>query len=167
MLARGQKAGMLRFDGTPTETMRSFWAAAICYPMFVVLGLLTGHGGGTSAWLVEAVGFVIGWAGFALASQMMAGMAGRSAQWPKFIAAWNWANIAQYAALVVFSAPGALLPAPVVQLLALVAVGYALWLEWFVTREGLAMPGPAAVMFVLLDVSIGLFVQGVVARINE
>ena len=165
-LARGRAAGMYFFDGSPTETMRSFWAAAICWPMFFILGLITGVGEGPGVWLVEAVGFVIGWCGFALASQYMAKMAGKEAKWTTFMAAWNWSNIPQYAALVLLSAPGVLLPTGVMQGLAIIAVGYALWLEWFVTREALGIPGASAVMFVLLDVAIGLFVQGIVVRLT-
>ena len=166
MLARGKPAGMYFFDGSPTETMRSFWAGAICWPMFFALGLITGVNEGPGEWLVEAVGFVVGWVGFALASQMMAKLAGREAAWPKFIAAWNWSNIPQYAALVLLSAPGVLLPNGFGQVLALVAVGYALWLGWFVTKNALGIPGASAVMFVLLDVAIGLFVQGIVGRLT-
>jgi hypothetical protein len=55
---------MNAFDGSPTETMRSFWAAAICWPMFFALGLITGVNEGMGEWLVEAVGFVVGWVGF-------------------------------------------------------------------------------------------------------
>lgn len=158
--------GMNAFDGSPTETMRSFWAAAICWPMFFALGLITGVNEGMGEWLVEAVGFVVGWVGFALASQMMAKLAGREAAWPRFMAAWNWSNIPQYAALVLLSAPGLLLPVGFAQVLALVAVGYAMWLEWFVTKHALGIPGASAVMFVLLDVAIGLFVQGIVGRMT-
>ena len=156
---------MYFFDGTPLETARSFWAGAICWPMFFVLGLMTGARDNPGVWLVEAVGFVAGWAAFALASEVMAGMAGKAAAWPRFIAAWNWSNIPQYAVLTLLSVPGTLLPTGFGQVLALLAVGYALWLEWFVTKEALGIPGPSAVMFVLLDVAIGLFVQGIVGRL--
>jgi hypothetical protein len=157
---------MALFDGSALEATRSFWAAAICWPMFFILGLITGVRENPGVWLIEAVGFVAGWAAFALASEAMAGMAGKAKTWPRFIAAWNWANIPQYAALVVLSAPAAVLPAGFGQVLALVAVGYALWLEWFVTKESLGVNGPQAVMFVILDVAIGLFVQGIVGRMN-
>lgn len=157
---------MNAFDGSPTETIRSFWAGAICWPMFFALGLITGVNEGLGEWLIEAIGFVVGWVGFALASQMMAKLAGREAAWSRFIAAWNWSNIPQYAALVLLSAPGMLLPVGFAQVLALVAVGYAMWLEWFVTKQALGIPGASAVMFVLLDVAIGLFVQGIVGRMT-
>ncbi len=167
MLARGRPEGLYFFDGSSPETARSFLAAAICWPLFFILGLLTGANEGPLEWLVEAVGYIVGWAGFALASQFMTKMAGREAAWPKFIAAWNWSNIPQYAALVLLSAPGVVLPSGIMQGLALIAVGYALWLEWFVTKNALGIPGPSAVMFVLLDVAIGLFVQGIVGRITS
>lgn len=156
---------MALFDGSALETTRSFWAAAICWPLFFLLGLVAGREA-PGVWLAEAVGFVAGWAAFALASEVMAGMSGRAQAWPRFIAAWNWANIPQYAALLLLSAPASVLPAGFGTVLALVALGYALWLEWFVTRTALGIPGPSAVMFVLLDVAIGLFIQGIVGRLT-
>lgn len=157
---------MAFFDGSALEATRSFWAAAICWPLFFVLGLITGARETPGVWIIEFVGFVIGWAAFALASEAMAGLAGRAQQWPRFIAAWNWTNIPQYAALVVLSAPATVLPPGFGQALALVAVSYALWLEWFVTKQALGIAGPQAVLFVIMDVAIGLFVQGVVGRMN-
>ena len=157
---------MASFDGSTLEAQRSFWAAAICWPMFFVLGLVAGARESPGTWMIEAVGFVVGWVAFALASHAMAGMAGKGREWPRFIAAWNWANIPQYAALVLLSAPAVVLPAGIGQMLALVAVGYALWLEWFVTKQALGLDGPRAAMFVVLDVVIGLFVQGIAGRMS-
>lgn len=165
-LARGRADGMAWFDGSALQATRSFWATLICWPMFFLLGLVAGPRESPDIWLAEAVGFIAGWVAFALASEAMAGMAGRGRAWLRFIAAWNWANIPQYATLLVLSTFGAVLPDGFAVLLSLVAVAYALWLEWFVTREALGIPGPSAVMFVLLDVAIGLFVQGIVGRLS-
>ena len=43
----------------------------------------------------------------------------------------------------------------------LVAVGWALWLEWFATRTSLAISGWPAAGLVALDLAIGLIVEGV------
>jgi hypothetical protein len=42
----------------------------------------------------------------------------------------------------------------------LVALGWALWLEWFATRAALAISGWPAAGLVALDLAIGLVVQG-------
>ena len=49
--------------------------------------------------------------------------------------------------------------------LGLVVLGYALWLEWFVVRAALALPGPTAAMVVALDLAIGLAASGFTTRI--
>lgn len=167
MLARGKPHGGYLFDGTALEAGRSFWSMALCFPLFFVLGRLAGAGDSAHDWAIESLGFVIAWLAFALAAEAMAGMAGKSANFTRFIAAWNWTNLFQYAALLLGSLLGSALGAGMVQILSLVVIAYALWLEWFTTRVTLGVAGPAAAMFVLLDLAIGLFVQGVVLRVNS
>lgn len=166
MLARGQPHGSHLFDGTALEAGRSFWAMALCLPLFFLLGRLAGAGDSLHDWAIEALGFVIAWLAFALAAEAMAGMAGKSANFMRFLAAWNWTNLFQYIALLVGSLLGNALGGGMVQIFSLFVIAYALWLEWFTTRVALGVAGPAAAMFVLLDLSIGLFVQGVVMRVN-
>lgn len=117
--------------------------------------------------LLEALGFVTAWLGFALASRRMAQFLGREAQWLRFLAAWNWSNVVQYGVLLAATLlPAALgVPAAVTQALVLAALGYAIWLEWYVTRLALALPGIGAAAMVLLDISIGLAVGSVVERL--
>jgi hypothetical protein len=103
---------------------------------------------------------------FALAAEAMAGMAGKGANFTRFIAAWNWTNLFQYAALVIGSLLGTVFGSGMLQIMSLLVVAYALWLEWFTTRNVLGVAAVPAAMFVLLDLAIGLFVQGIVVRVN-
>ncbi|MFC7475988.1 hypothetical protein ACFQS7_16570 [Dankookia sp. GCM10030260] len=115
----------------------------------------------------ELIGYAAAWAGFALASLPLAEMQGRKAEWPRFIAAWNWANVVQYLVLIALTVPAALgLPDSVAQGLGLAALGYALWLEWFVAKSALRLAGGAAVMFVVLDLLLGIFIGGLVGRLS-
>jgi len=166
MLARGNPHGSYFFEGSALEAGRSFWAMALCYPLFFLLGRLAGAGDSLHDWLIESIGFVIAWLAFALAAEAMAGMAGKTQNFTRFIAAWNWTNLFQYAALVCGSLLGTVFGGGMVQILSLLVIAYALWLEWFTTRATLAVHGAAAAMFVMLDLAIGLFVQGVVIRVN-
>ena len=110
----------------------------------------------------DLLGFVIGWLGFALVSYRVAGALGRRAMWPRFITLWNWCNVVQYLMLVAAALPGLLgWPEVVGQTAWLVALGWALWLEWFMTRLALGLPAPMAATLVILDVAIGLIVAGV------
>ncbi|MHA8046239.1 hypothetical protein AB3X21_06425 [Roseomonas mucosa] len=167
LLARGKAAGIAFACLSPEGAARSFWAAALCLPVFVLLRLVNGAEGevGTDPLrflVAELSGFVCSWTGYALASYWLAARAGLLARWPRFIAAWNWANTVQYAVLLV------LLPVPpgmVATWLGIATFGYAMWLEWFVAREALGVNGFQAATFVALDLAISIFLAGAVQAV--
>ncbi|MBP0445944.1 hypothetical protein J8J14_14300 [Roseomonas sp. SSH11] len=165
LLGQGREEG-LRFTLLSIEgAKRSFWAGAICLLPFLLIralasGVLLSH-----SLPVELIGYVLGWVVFPLASLSLADASGRGPLWPVFVAAWNWTNIAQYAALLLATLLGGVLPSTLGGTLTLAAFGYALWMEWFVTKTALRVSGARAVLFVLLDMSIGLFIASIVSRL--
>jgi len=172
LFARGRSVGLALLPAGLETARHSFVAALICLPVFLGLRLLSWAvqgqppNGLAVALAAEFIGYVLGWVAFAIVSKAMADQAQRSANWLQFIAAWNWSNVVQYALLLVLMVPTALgLPSWVANVLGLVAVGYAMWLEWFVTRVALGVAGATAVMFVLLDLALGLFIGGIAAHI--
>ncbi|WP_149536226.1 hypothetical protein [Siccirubricoccus phaeus] len=168
LLARGRPEGLMLIEDTPEGALRSFWAAAVCLPAFLALRLFdwgqgTAPGGSFSlALAAEFLGYVASWAGFGLASRRLAAVMGRQAEWPHFLAAFNWANVVQYLVLILLTVPGAALPDTLSSGLTLAAAGYALWLEWFIARVALLLPGGQAIGFVALDLLVALTVQLVV-----
>ncbi len=166
LLARGRAEGMhlVAADDEPAQVAaaRSFWAAALCLPAFICLQLIglaqeprlpphAAHG-----FALQLLGYVIDWAGYALLSLWLARAMGKRAQWPRFIAAWNWCNVVQYLLLVAASLPPLLgLPAIVGETAWLVATGWALWIEWYATRLALDVSGLQAAGLVLLDEALG------------
>ncbi|MCO6417894.1 hypothetical protein JYK14_17245 [Siccirubricoccus sp. KC 17139] len=166
-LARGRAEGLMLIEDTPAGALRSFWAAAICLPAFLALRLFDwGQGAGTGGFgqtlAAEFLGYVVSWAGFGLASRRLAAVMGRQAEWPHFLAAFNWANVVQYLVLILLTLPGQALPGVLSSGLTLAAAGYALWLEWFIARSALLLPGGQAIGFVALDLLVTLMVQSVV-----
>lgn len=173
LFARGKAVGMALIAPGMEGARHSFLAAAICLPVLLALRIYgwAGQGAPPNGVVVslaaELIGYTLGWVGFALASRLLAQQAGRGGDWPRFIAAWNWSNLVQYALLLVLMLPSLLgLPGWIGNALGLAAVGYAIWLEWFVTRVALKVPGLTAAMFVILDLALGLFIGGVTARIS-
>ena len=73
-LAWRDKQAMKWFDCTREGAIRSFWAAAICYPGFVVLLLLRLSPTDLTApavyriLLVESIGYVVGWCAYPLSA---------------------------------------------------------------------------------------------------
>jgi hypothetical protein len=167
LLARGRAEGLRHVESSLGGAARSFIAAARCLPAFLCLRLLDWLDGGVPlrvghALAADLLGYIIGWVAFALLSRDLAGLLGRLDRWPRFIAAWNWCNVAQYGLLVAAGLPD-LLGAPgwVQQAAGLIALGWALWLEWYATRLVLEVSALAAVGLVTVDVVIGLLVASV------
>lgn len=168
LLARGRVEGIMLMPISAEGAARSFWAAGLCLPVFLILRLvlsdqpLTGR-----AVLAEFCGFVVGWAGYALATLPMAIAAGRAPLWPRFLATWNWISVVQYGLILLlglFSGMG--LPGWVAQAAELAGLGYALWLQWFGTGLALQVGGGRAVGFVLLDLIIGMVLSGFVSDLS-
>lgn len=169
MLARGKVDGIDAFEATMEDARVSFLAALFCLPVFLLLRFGIGPASVSPdplrALTADVIAFVCSWAGFAVASLPMAEAMGRRALWPRFIAAWNWVNLVQYLVLGVLSLPELLgLPGMVADTLALLGLGYAMWLQWFATRLGLGLSGLRAAAFVVLDLAISLFLSGLAAR---
>ncbi|HEY8612437.1 MAG TPA: hypothetical protein VIL69_14235 [Roseomonas sp.] len=165
LLAQGKQEG-LRFALLTMEgAARSFWAGAFCLIPFMLIRSLASGALITAGLPAELIGYVLGWVVFPLASASLADASGRGALWPLFIAAWNWTNLAQYGALLLATLLGPLLPAGFGGALTLAVFGYALWMEWFVAKSALRISGIRAVVFVLLDMAIGLFIASTVARL--
>jgi hypothetical protein len=160
--------GIDAFDSTMEEARISFLSALLCLPVFLLLRLgfpAPGLAGADPARALagDLIAYACSWAGFALASIPMADAMGRRALWPRFIAAWNWSNLVQY---VVLAMPAMLgMPAFIADSLGLLGLGYAIWLQWFVTRTALAVTGLRAAAFVAVDIGIAVFLSGLVARL--
>jgi hypothetical protein len=167
MLARGRPEGIMLMPLTADAAARSYWAAALCLPLFMLIRLVSGavplSGRGVTA---ELLGFAVSWAGYGLATLPMTMAAGQGALWPRFLATWNWVSLFQYCAIVVISLVASLMPSWLGQAVNLAGLGYLLWLQWFATGLALRVGGGAAVGFVLLDLIIGFLMSGFVTGLS-
>ena len=173
LLARGKPQGVVLMEATPDGAWRSFAAALICLPALLAIRVLAWasfgapEGGLLRTLTAETTAYAIAWVGFALLSLPLAKAWGQAAAWPRFIAAWNWTNIVQYGLMLALTVPAALgLPGSVVQVLTLLGVAYALWLEWFVTRHALGVDRGRAAAMVGLDLALGLFLAGLIRNLS-
>ncbi len=171
LLAQGRPEGLIWFGNRRRDATTSFWSALICVPFFVLLRLadwrVSPPSRVTHALLVEALVYVIGWAGFALLSRSMSRAIGRLSGWPRFLAAWNWCNVVQYALLGAAAIPDFLgEPMWVREATGIFTLLWTLWLEWYATRLTLAISGVQAVSFVALDMFLGILLTGVAATFS-
>lgn len=171
LLARGRAEGVGYVSDDMRNAARSFWAAAVCTPLFLaVLGLSWIETGRPAdpvhAAALECLSYVIGWAGYAVISRPVVAAVRRAQHWPRFIAVWNWCNVVQYAMLLVATLPGALgAPYWLSETAQLVGQGWALWLEWFAIRLALDVTGLQAGVVMAPDVVLGVLLASVGATV--
>lgn len=166
LLARGRAEGLAHFPADMHAAARSFWAAALCAPMFALMIALSWRAIGWPADLphaagLQAIAFIVGWSAYAVISFEMLHALGAAKRWPRFIVVWNWVNVVQYGLLVLASVPGAAgAPDWLAETCNLFAQGWALWLEWYAIRLALGVSGLMAALVMAPDVILGLFLAG-------
>ena len=169
LLAQGRREGLRYVEPGLAGARRSFWAALICLPPFAVLRIGDWLAAAAPAQLAAAdlLGYVAGWAGYALLTRPLAGWLGRAEHWPRFVTAWNWCNVVQYTLLLVAAVPDWLgAPDWVRQTAGLIAIGWAVWLEWYAARLTLEVGALAAAALTGLDLLLGLALASVTGALG-
>src|SRR5437762_5479479 len=170
-LARGDRRGLGFFDTSIDGFWRSFRAALICYPFYLVL---LGFRVAAPYWAasgvprilaVETIGYAISWVAFPLLVLPLARWLGREDRFLAFMVAYNWSQLPQTALFVVLAANSAagLLPHALAQFADFAAAVAVLLYEWYIARVALAVSASQAVPVVLLDLVLG----SVLSRITE
>lgn len=162
--ARLDRHALHYFDLSHRGVWRSFWAAPLSYPGFLLLLWLQvddemlarsslGH-----IFLVETIGYVIGWCAFPLAALALCRWLGRENEGFAFITVYNWSQVLQTAFFLVLALIGVALSGSAGADLNL--AGYVLMLayEWFIALVVIGLGGGAALAIVILDVVLGTFI---------
>lgn len=169
LLARGDVRGMELLDLSVEGFFRSFVAAVVAAPLYLVLlvdryrsvGMPTGLGSIVSS---EALGYLLGWIAFPLAAVPLTRLLGLGNRYVPLIVAGNWATVIQAGLFVVALLLSGLLPVPVRSVLLLVATLALLVYQWFVIRTALETTGGTAAgvlaVSVLLDTIVSLLTDG-------
>lgn len=167
-LARLDANGFRYFDLSESGFWKSFQAAAIAAPLFVLLILLRGEEHPLSddplrAILIEAIGYAIGWTAYPLAAWYLATALGKGGRYIAYIVAYNWATALQIAAFVPLAAlsGSGLLPGTAVVLLALLLTSAVIYYQLFIVRTALGIDVLPALGFVAIDLMLGLAIDAV------
>ncbi len=158
-LAQLDTGGVAYFDQTAEGFWKSFFAAAIVAPGYVILVLiaLAEHGvaaGFLRAFLIHASAYAIGWTAYPLAMHHICGVIGKRSEYIGFIVAFNWAQVIQmmvYLPVFILAAMD-ILPPQAIVIVYLVVLAY----QWFVTRTMLGINAINAVMLIVLDQVISI-----------
>jgi len=163
LLARGRSDGINFVESDQTAAIRSFWAIPLCLPAVVCMKLLDWVANGIPSNLALALGrylllFLVGWLLFVVVSHRLALVLNKQAQWPRFIAVWSYCSVIENTLVAIGGLPGALgAPSIVDQAAQLISLGWALWLEWFAIRLSLQTGALTAVVLLVVDIVIGVF----------
>jgi hypothetical protein len=171
-LARGDRGGLFCFDRTLDGFWRSFRAAVISYPLFLILlGMRVSvaewqNSGGWRILAVETIGYVIGWVAFPLLMLTVTRYLGRAHRFFDFMVPYNWCQLPQIAlfALVALAFAGGLLDPLSGAGIVIVAYVATLIYEcyvWYIARVALDTTGLAAVFVALLDFALGVVISQV------
>lgn len=172
-LARMDASGLACFDLSAVGALRSFFALVLVLPFYLLERILSNaaifkpaDGLGPVDQLLAQVGMahlvilyslaaIIGWVGYALIIEQLAGQFGRAHRFTGFLAAHNWSRVLSMAlwfpvALLLLS--GSLSPGWAAMLW-LGASGFVFVYRWFIARAALDIESATAIWIVALDVS--------------
>lgn len=162
--ARLDRHAMHYFDLSHRGVVRSFWAAALCYPGFIALICLRlgdaalGQSSLGQIFVVETLGYIIGWTAFPLAILAFCRWIRREEQGFDFIAAYNWSQAVQTLVLVAVALLGKLLAPRLSADLDLASYLAVLGYEWFIARVAIGAGGWIAGAVVALDFLLGTLI---------
>jgi len=164
VLARGDVRGMALFDLSVEGFWKSFAAALLVAPAYVIVLLdqysVIGwpqHVPGTV--LAEAVSFALGWLAFPIVTIFLTRLLGLGARYVPLIVANNWSAVVQVALYTAVVIVGTLLPANLRTLALFMATLAVLTYQWFVIRTALQTTSATAFGLVMVDILISVMLS--------
>ena len=171
-LARGDRGGLFCFDRSLDGFWRSFRAAVISYPIFLVLLTMQvspaewERAGGWRVVTVETIGYVVSWVAFPLAMLTVTQRLGRAHRFFDFMVPYNWCQLPQSAlfVLVGLAAESEMRGSQFDEGIGIIAVAATLvyeWYVWYIARVALDITGPTAVFIAVQDFVLGVLISQV------
>jgi hypothetical protein len=172
-LACGDRRALAFFDTSIDGFWRSFRAAAICYPMYLLLlsfRVAEAHwsrSGVPVVVIVETIAYVTSWVAFPLLILPLSRWVGREDRFLAFMVVYNWSQIPQTVLFVLVALDGAtgLLATSALQFAQLAATIAVLVYEWYIARVALAVTGAQATVVVIADLVLGTVLGRVAASL--
>ena len=165
-LARLDPGGLRYFDITDRGFWRSFFAAGLVAPLYLILLLIRHSNLPESIALfrfiaLESIAYVIAWVAFPLLMASLTRMLDCDKFYIGFIVAYNWAAVLQnflYIPIAILAAAG-ILSIPLSNTLGLIALALIVVYVWFVTRIALEVAAGMAAGIVGLDFMLNVFIN--------
>src|SRR6201985_3110435 len=163
-LARGDRGGLLCFDRSVDGFWRSFRAAVISYPLYLVLlsmRVTVAEWETSGAFViiaVETIAYVIAWTAFPLLMLIVTQRIARPHRFFDFMVPYNWSQLPQSAlfVLVGLGSDSGVLGVQATQVIEVAAAVAVLVYEWFIARVALDTSVAAAAFIVFVDLLLGV-----------
>jgi hypothetical protein len=161
-LVRADPRGVACFDASERGFWHSFRAAALCFPLYLILlafPIEIGSGGEIDAgrfYAVEMIRFVISWTAFPLVVLPIVDRLGRGDRFFLFITVYNWSQVPQhalFAAIALLKGLGVMSVDAVVTFDLIASIGVLLF-EWYIARLTLGTSARAAALIIAVDVAL-------------
>jgi len=167
-LASLDRSGAQFFDNTEDSFWKSFNAAIVAAPAYILLVLIGFADRPVAAGefriiAVESITYVIGWVLFPLVMLSFTETVGCRQFYLRFIAAWNWAAVLQvflFLAVTAFAASGAL-PGSLGTLVGLATTFAIFFYQGFIAHVMLDVRPGIAVLVVVIDIVLSLLLNWV------
>ncbi|MGQ0665190.1 MAG: hypothetical protein ACT4P2_16730 [Pseudomonadota bacterium] len=169
-LARLEPTGMRYFDTSIDGFWRSFFAALVVAPGYLVVMLLRHAAQPVAAHpvrvaLLEAIGYAIGWTLYPLVAFYLCRAFDVGGRYLGYIVAYNWANVIQAAIYVPAVIVGGLLVSGPGLLLGLAVMVAILYYQYFIARAALGVGAAVALVFVAVDFATGMALHRVIGAL--
>jgi hypothetical protein len=163
-LARLDPSGMGRFDLTVEGFWRSFLAAVVASPFYLVLVMDQYGRTGTGPHLgevvfAEVIGYTLGWVAFPVAAIFLTRLLGLGARYVALIVAGNWSAVLQAALLAATALVANMFADQSAAMIRLAATAVAVAYHWFVFRTALETTGGIAFGLVIVDLLLAVLLN--------
>lgn len=165
LLARLDTSGAQCFDESPAAALRSFFAAVLVAPAFLVTVLLMRDDapdvGPVAVAIVSLLSYSLLWTAYPLIAYRVCQAIDREQAFFRYLSALNWASVIadHFQLAVVIFLVGGLIPTVLAPLVQLAMWACLLAYAWFVARSCLKITGMAAAGFVVLQSVVVIFIQ--------
>jgi len=164
-LLRLDTGGLNFFDASVEGFWKSFYAAAIVAPGYIILVAIhlaeaEPAAGPLRIVLVQSIAYVISWVAFPLLIYYLCEAIGRQNRFLLYIVAFNWAKVIQMGIYLPITALTGtdVLPQQVAGLINFGVTLLILAYEWYITRHALEVSGFGAVGIVALDLMLSVLI---------
>lgn len=166
-LARFDASGLTYFDTSLNGYWRSFFAAVLVAPLYAAMMALRMSfiDVGNGAIIIDILAYAINWMAFPVVMLNISALLDRRQHYQRHIVAYNWAAVIQNAiylplAMLVLSG---ILPTEVGALISLMVLGWVLVYSGYIAHIALDIPLGTAAALVVIDLVIGVIINGLAA----